>query len=342
MSYHLLGRFPAAHEAYERAIKADSAAAAPRNNLGALLYSQRKFSEADREFRRAAERDGDNPILSKNLHRSRYARDNSRDAREPALDAEITRRLLLDPLAEYPGEILAVASLIPPAKAQQAAAHYTRGDIFTARKMYEDAVIEYKRSLAVDRYDSAVVNRLGIAYHNLQKYRDSEQQYREALRLRPNHVDYMNNLAVIEYIRSDYESALLRYRAIIKLKPDAIKALRNLGACLFAMERWEEGIAVYQRALALKPDLFAPQPSGAGASVQMSQKNSALMHFYFAKVFALRGEVDTAISYLFKAVDAGFQDLKMLRDEEAFLKIAADERFERVLKSIAEKKSGND
>jgi hypothetical protein len=66
------------------------------------------------------------------------------------------------------------------------------------------------------------------------------------------------------------------------------------------------------------------------------------MNFYLAKVFALRGEVDTAISYLFKAVDAGFQDLKMLRDEEAFLKIAADERFERVLKSIAEKKSGND
>jgi tetratricopeptide (TPR) repeat protein len=265
-----------------------------------------------------------------------------RDVRDLEGEAESTRRLLLEPLGERHGETFAVVSLIPDSKAQEALDHTTRGDIFAARKMYEDAVIEYKRSLAIDRYDSAVLNRLGIAYHHLQKYRDSEQQYREALRLRPNQIDYMNNLAVIDYIRADYESAFLRYRAIIKLKPDAVTALRNLGACLFAMERWEDGIAIYQRALALKPDLFAPQPSGAGPSVQMSQKNSGLMHFYLAKVFAIRGEVDTAISYLFKAVDAGFQDLKKLRDEPAFVKIASDERFERVAKSIAEKKSGID
>ena len=37
MSYHLLGRFKEAHDAYERAIKIDTDLAAPRNNLGALF-----------------------------------------------------------------------------------------------------------------------------------------------------------------------------------------------------------------------------------------------------------------------------------------------------------------
>ena len=32
----------------------------------------------------------------------------------------------------------------------------------------------------------------------------------------------------------------------------------------------------------------------------------------------------------------------MLQDEEAFKGLVADERFERVLKTIAERKSGND
>ena len=80
-----------------------------------------------------------------------------------------------------------------------------------------------------------------------------------------------------------------------------------MGACLFALERWEEGIAAYQQALALKPDLFDPQPGGAGPSIQMNQQQTGLMNFYLAKIFALRGDTDTAISFLFKAVESGFE-----------------------------------
>ena len=64
MAYHRLGRLMEAETAYERAIKADPNLAAPRNNLGAVFYSQRKFSEADREFRRAADRDVDSVVLT--------------------------------------------------------------------------------------------------------------------------------------------------------------------------------------------------------------------------------------------------------------------------------------
>jgi Flp pilus assembly protein TadD len=342
MSYHRLGRLADAEAAYERAIKAEPSLAAPRNNLGALFYSQRKFSDADREFRRAADRDVDNVTLTENLHRSRYARDNARDARETSEQVITTRPFLLESPPEKLNHFLAIASLIPVTKALEAASHVTRADIFVARKMFEDAVIEYRRALVIDRYDAAVVNRLGVTYHNLHKYRESEQQYREALRLRPNHMDVLNNLGVIDYIREDYPGALARFRAILKLKPDAVTALRNMGACLFAMERWEEGIAAYQQALALKPDLFDPQAGGVGASVQMSQRNTGFMNFYLAKVFALRGEKDIAMSYLFKAVESGFDDLRLIREEAAFKQYVPDERFQRVIKLIEEKKAANE
>lgn len=342
MSYHLVGRLPEAKAAYERAIKADSDFAPPRNNLGALYYSQGEFRDADREFRRAADRDADNPVLTENLHRSRYARDNQRDSREQAGSVAATHRLLLEPVDEHPGDFLAVVSLIPVTRLQETAAHAERGDIFVARKQYEDAVIEYKRAFALDKYDSSIANRLGVAYHNLHKFRDAEQQYRETLRLRPNHLDAMNNLAVIDYMREDYDRALSRYRAALKLKPDSVTVLRNLGACLFALERWDDAVVVYQQALLLKPDLFDPQPSGAGTAIQMNQRKSSLMNFYLAKIFALRGEADVAISFLFKAIENGFDDADMLREEEAFKKLAADERFERVLQSLEDNQSGNE
>jgi Flp pilus assembly protein TadD len=341
MSYHLLGKFKEAHNAYELAIKADPDLAAPRNNLGALFYSQQLFADADREFRRAADRNADNGTITSNLHWSRYARDNVRPARERAAEVLSGRPRLLEPTDNPRGEFLAVVSLMPAAAMRQAESHVTRADIFMVRKSFDDAVIEYKKAVAIDRYDAAVINRMGIAYHNLQKHRDAEQQYREVLRLRPNHVDAMNNLAVLDYIRGDFEGALRRQKTALKLKPDSVTILRNMGASLFALERWEEAVAVYQHALALRPDLFDPQPSGAGTQIQMHQQQGAMINFYLGKIFALRGETDTAFSYLMKAVDYGFNDAKMLREEVAFKTLLADERFERLLKTIAERKSGN-
>jgi Flp pilus assembly protein TadD len=334
ISYHLLGRTRDAELAYGRAIKADSDLAAPRNNLGALLYSQRKFSDADSEFRRAADRNSDNPILSENLHLARYARDNTRDARESADRVAATRPLLLETFQNDSGDFLAIASLLPPAVQQDAAQHAVRADVFVARKLYDDAVISYKRSIAIDRYNASVVNRLGVAYHNLRKLRDAEQQYREALRLRPNHLDAMNNLAVIDYLREDFEGALTRYKRALKLQPKSATVLRNMGACLFSLQRWDEGMLAYQQALEINPALFDPQPGGVGASIQMSQHNTARLNYYLAKIFALRGETDVAISYLFKAAESGFDDAKMIREEQAFKPLTSDERFGQILQII--------
>jgi len=335
MSYHVLGKFKEAELAYQKGLKVDSDLPVLRNNFGALFYSQKRFSDADREFRRAAEQNPDSAILSDNLHAARYARDNQRDARTVAEQLAAARPLLLEPLSAQGGDFLAVVSVVSSVVQADASQHETRADVYMARKMYEDAVIEYKRSLAADRYNASVTNRLGIAYHNLRKFRDAEQQYREALRLRPNYLDAINNLAVIDYIREDYVGALERYRKALKLQPSSATILRNMGACLFSLQRWEEGMRAYQLALSFNPTVFDPQPNGVGTSIQMNQQNNGMLNFYLAKIFALRGENDRAFSYLLRAVESGFDDEQMLRDEQAFKTLVADERFGRVLQTIA-------
>jgi len=341
ISHHLLGRFKEAEAAYKLAIKADGDLPAPRNNLGALYYSQRQFGDADREFRRAADHDAVNPALTANLHSGRYARDNSRDARAAAAENLLAMQLLLEPFAPASdsGEFLKVVSLFPNASHEEVAGHVLRGDVFMARKLYEDAVIEYKRALSIDRYDAAAVNKLGVAYHSLRKFRDAEQQYREVLRLRPNYLDSMNNLAVIYYVRENFEGALDRYRKALQLQPNSATLLRNMGACLFSLQRWEDGMQAYMLALSIDPKLFDPQPSGAGTAIQMNQQNSATMNFYLAKIFALRGEKDRALSFLLKAVEFGFDDAQMIKDEPVFRPYLPDERFVKVMETIGAKRS---
>ena len=214
------------------------------------------------------------------------------------------------------------------------------GDSFMARKLYDDAIIEYKRALALDRYNASAANRLGIAYHHLRKYREAEQQYRDALRYRPNYLDATINLGVVHYVQGDYEGALGRYSRAYKLHPESVTLLGNLGACLFSMERWEEGVRAYQQALALNPQLFEQRAAGAGPIIQMSVKGTSMMNLHFAKIFAARGEKDVAISYLYKAIENGLTDVKLLRDEELFKPLAADERFVRMLETMTSGRAG--
>lgn len=335
ISHHLLGRFKEAEAAYQLSIKSDGMLAAPRNNLGALYYSQRQFSDADREFRRAAERDATSRELTDNLHLARYARDNARDARRAADQNLVAMRLLLEPFNSDMQDMLKVVSLYPVATQEGVARHVLRADVFVARKLYDDAVIEYKRALALDRYDAVVTNKLGVAYHSLRKFRDAEQQYRESLRLRPNHLDAMNNLAVIDYVRENYEGALERYKKALSLQPRSATLLRNMGACLFSLQRWEDGMLAYQMALTIDPTLFDPQPTGAGTAIQMNQQNSGMLNYYLAKVFALRGDKDRSLSFLLRAVEFGFDDAKMIQEEPVFRPYFPDERFVRVMETIA-------
>jgi tetratricopeptide (TPR) repeat protein len=140
---------------------------------------------------------------------------------------------------------------------------------------------------------------------------------------------------VVDYARQDYDSALNRYTKALALQPESVTALRNLGACLFSMERWDEGMRVYARAIQLDPAWFEQQGGGAGPTIQMSVKATALMNLHFAKLFAGLGNLDVALSYLDKAVENGLTDVTLLRDEQAFKPLAEDERFNRLLEAMA-------
>ena len=49
------------------------------------------------------------------------------------------------------GDHVGVYSLVPSKAQAEAMDHLGRGDLFMARKLYEDAVIEYRKAIAADR-----------------------------------------------------------------------------------------------------------------------------------------------------------------------------------------------
>ena len=329
ISYHRLNRSRDAENAYRRAIRM-AANSAAYNNLGALYYSQRRFREADGQFRRAAQRDPLSSVVRRNLHASRYARENARTARTVANELAKTESHLIQ---EVSNDYLAVLLLLPAKVKDEAFDHVNRGDAFMARKMFDDAVTEYRKSLELDRYDTYVVNRLGIAYLQTKKLYEAQLQYRETLVLDPYFPEALNNLGFIEYTQGNSGGALDLYYQALRMQPRSPAVVMNIAACFFSTGQYDEVTEAVRQALEVDPKLFQRSAS-SGTLVQGSQPNDPMMHFHLAKILAGKGDKDQAITFLYKAVDAGFRDVAVLKAEPSFSALAADERFNRLLETL--------
>ena len=222
---------------------------------------------------------------------------------------------------------------MPAKELEDASLHEKRGDSFMARKMYDDAVIEYRKSITVDKYNASVVNRLGVAYLQSQKLKEAELNYREALKLNPYYIEALNNLGAVEFMKKNYDRALGQYSKALKSRPESSIILRNVGACLFAMERYEEGLQVYRKALQIDPQLFE-HAGGFGSIIQTTTRNDSMQNFYLAKMFAGAGDTDRAISLLYKAYESGFKDAKMIKADPAFANLLNDERFLKLIETM--------
>jgi tetratricopeptide (TPR) repeat protein len=332
ISYHMLNRLKEAETAYQASARVDAKTSEALNNLAALHYSQRKFSDAERQVRRALERNPENLILRLNLRAARYARENAKKARDTAAVVSQSDPLLID---SQTGDFLQVRILMPKEDLENAGLHERRGDSFFARKMYDDAVLEYRKAVVIDRYNASLLNRLGLVYHQSQKLREAEQYYREAVKQNPLYLEALNNIGTLEYSRKSYARAISQYNRALKIRPDSPTILMNLGSCLFAMDRYDEGYNAYQRALELDPKAFERNATaGFGTLIQSSQRSNPTMNFYLAKIFAAKGDADRAISYLYKAVEEGFKEIDLIKTEPAFGILAQDERFLKLMESI--------
>ena len=327
ISYLRLNRNREAERAYRRAIRIAPDEAMAYNNLGALYYSQRRFGDADTWFRRAAQRDPSNNVIRRNMHAARWGRENPRIARNVSTELVKTEPHLIQ---EISNDFVGVLVLLTDSVKTAVIDHTNRGDAFMAQKAYEDAAGEYRKALALDRYDTYVTNRLGIAYLQMKKYYEAELQYRETLRLDPYFPEALNNLGFIEYSKANFPAAIDLYSQALAIQPRSATVYMNIAASYFSMRDYDQGAKAVEDALAIDAKLLQ-RGTGNGTLVQGSQPNDPMMQFRLAKRLAARGDADTAMSYLYKAVDAGFKDVNAIRNESAFATLAKDQRFNELL-----------
>jgi len=193
-----------------------------------------------------------------------------------------------------------------------------RGDIFMAKKQYREAIDAFREDSSKN---PVVLNKMGIAYHQLQQLDNALKCYQQAVRIRQDYLEAINNVGTVYYARKSYRRAMSYYRRAIKIAPEDSKSASvysNLGTAEFARKQYKDASESFQKAMSLDPEVFEHRSSFGVLLEERNVEERAKFHYYVAKVYAKNGRNDLALQYLRKAFEEGFKDKKQVQKDPEF------------------------
>jgi len=204
-----------------------------------------------------------------------------------------------------------------------------------SRGRYEEAVIQFRRAAQVSPEASRNHLNLGAALQALKRYDDALASFQRSLAIEPT-ADGWSNLGTLQFFLGRYEAARESYRRATQLAPAHHIPWANLGdACRAAKdvqcatEAWPRAIAAAREALAVNTNDVATRAQLASALAKSGQiddaqreirraleidPTNAIVLYEAAVVGVLRGSHESAVSWLERAISAGYPPADAERD----------------------------
>jgi tetratricopeptide (TPR) repeat protein len=204
-----------------------------------------------------------------------------------------------------------------------------RGDIFMARKMYREAIDVFREDKSKN---PVIINKIGIAYHQMLQLDTARKYYEQAIRLKPDYAEAINNLGTVYYAAKSFRRSIGYYQKALKYAPNSASIYLNLGTAYFARKRYKEAMDTYQTALKLDPNVFESHGSYGVLLEERSVEERAKFHFHIAKLYAQAGRNDLALQYLRKALEEGFKEKKKIEEDPDFQAMRELPEFKELLK----------
>jgi tetratricopeptide (TPR) repeat protein len=124
-------------------------------------------------------------------------------------------------------ELAGFASVMRPAQGN-ADAHYNLARYLTETGKYKEAIVEFKKVVAIRPESVLAYNGLGVCYDHLGYFRNAKEAYQMALKLDPN-LDYVhNNIGCSFLLQEKYDEAIDAFKKAIALNDKKLHYHNNL------------------------------------------------------------------------------------------------------------------
>jgi tetratricopeptide (TPR) repeat protein len=203
----------------------------------------------------------------------------------------------------------------PPKKPAIVLTPEMRGDIFMAEKKFREAAEMYQEN---SKGSAVMLNKTGIAYHQMLQLNVAEKYYRLALRADPSYSEAVNNLGTVFYAKKSFRRAVNQYKKALRMNPEAASVWSNLGTGYFARKEYQRAAEAWQTALKLNPEVFESRSTQGVLLEERSVEERGKFHYYLAQTYAKAGMNDRALQYIRKALEEGFKERKKIVEDPAF------------------------
>ncbi|WP_342433003.1 tetratricopeptide repeat protein [Neobacillus sp. FSL H8-0543] len=110
-------------------------------------------------------------------------------------------------------------------------AHYNLGLVFLDEERYNEALIEFEKTVKIAPKDFKGHVQMGIAYRGLKEFDNATKALELANKLAPTNSDIIYQIGMVAEAKGDYEDAILIYKDALAYDPlytDAVDALDRL------------------------------------------------------------------------------------------------------------------
>jgi tetratricopeptide (TPR) repeat protein len=190
-----------------------------------------------------------------------------------------------------------------------------RGDIFMAEKRFQEAAEMYREH---SKGSAVMLNKTGIAYHQMLQLNLAERYYRLALRADPKYSEAVNNLGTIYYAKKSYRRAISQYKKALRMNPEAASVWSNVAMAYFSRNDEVHAQQAFQTALKLDPNVFETRSTQGVLLQERSVAERGKFHYYLAHTYAQAGRNDLALQYIRKALEEGYKERKKIAEDPAF------------------------
>jgi protein O-mannosyl-transferase len=138
---------------------------------------------------------------------------------------------------------------------RNAIAHGCLGNAWREQVLYDEAIVEYRKALAIEPHYVASLANLGALLGLKGRTAEAIAPLSEAVQLQPGDAPTRHALGMALAIEGRTNEALAEFDAAIRLRADFAAAHASRGTALASLGRMDEAIAEYTEALRIQPGL---------------------------------------------------------------------------------------
>jgi tetratricopeptide (TPR) repeat protein len=228
LQYQRSGRVAEAEQVYKLLLKEQPHSIDALNLLGALVYDDKRFSEAEEYFAKVL-------ML------------------QPGAESHNSMGIVLKAQGKYEEAVEHYQQALA-LKPNQPEVLSNLGNVLKETGKLEAAIAAYQQALAINPNYAEAHNNLGIVYKEQHDLEAAIACYQTAIQLKPTYPEAHHNLGMVLRLQNKLDEAIAYFQQAIAFKPTYAEAYISLASTLQQQDKLDDAIAQYQRLIEIKPD----------------------------------------------------------------------------------------